>query len=530
MIQTESILSFWFPSNEYQSFWFDESKDEEICKKYTDLLESLKKYLEEDFKSFTIYDEKLAAIIILDQFSRSIYRNKKSYDCRVETELAYQLAKSMILDGADKSYPLSRRLFILMPYRHISVIRNDSKFIDSVIEKLDEYERNSNEYNESLFSLIDRFRNATYQTSTLLTDRIIRYRYDDANASIIDYYDVLDNFCKDYNLSKISENLNLSTIPIYSTLKKFFIQHTHKNIGVSLSGGVDSMVILYILKILVDEKFIRSVSALHLSYQSDLISSNKESEQSLKMIGMYCSLLNIPLFSRKIEYCREKTDRNFYEEETKNVRFATYKYVSEKYNIDGWCLGHHHGDVAENVIMNLCNGRSLLDLHVMDKISRLYNVTLYRPLLDHSKSDVYSFAHLFMIPYLKDTTPDWSCRGVLRRKVLPPLIDQYPSILNTLEHISNESLEWKMIVNEFILEPIKRCIIFDNIKKMATMELKEYSKLPRSIWMSIFLYIFHSMGIHMISRKNLEYFYETYNRNIEKKIDLCFQTIVLVFL
>ena len=221
-----------------------------------------------------------------------------------------------------------------MPYRHISVIRNDSKFIDSVIEKLDEYERNSNEYNESLFSLIDRFRNATYQTSTLLTDRIIRYRYDDANASIIDYYDVLDNFCKDYNLSKISENLNLSTIPIYSTLKKFFIQHTHKNIGVSLSGGVDSMVILYILKILVDEKFIRSVSALHLSYQSDLISSNKESEQSLKMIGMYCSLLNIPLFSRKIEYCREKTDRNFYEEETKNVRFATYKYVSEKYNYD----------------------------------------------------------------------------------------------------------------------------------------------------------------------------------------------------
>ena len=512
-----SVLSFWFPTEDYQNFWFDKSKDDEISQTFTDILGQVKIDFDRLEDITTTYDDKLAAIIVLDQFSRSIYRKDLSYNFLYETNLAYQLAQDIIKNGADTSYPISYRLFILLPYRHLAVINNNSKLIDIVIEKLDDYERNSNEYNEKNLSLIERFRNATYRDSTLLTDRITRYRYDNNDGRMTDFYDVLDNYCKDYGLSSktdISPD-TLNNTPLYNTMKQFF--KNHKNIGVSLSGGVDSMVILYILKALMDEKCIKNVYALHLSYHFDSIEFNRESDQSLKMIGMYCSLLNVPLYNRKIEYCREKTERNFYEQETKNTRFATYRYLSKKNNIDGWCLGHHHGDVGENVIMNLCNGRSLLDLHVMDKISQLYNVTLYRPLLDHPKSDIYLFAHLFMIPYLKDTTPDWSCRGVLRRKVFPPLIDQYPSILNVLDNISNESLEWKTIVNEFILDPIKKNIVFDKLKKTATMDLNQYNKLPRPIWSCIFLYIFHSMGIHMISHKNLDHFCDTYNRNLEKK-------------
>jgi tRNA(Ile)-lysidine synthetase-like protein len=299
-------------------------------------------------------------------------------------------------------------------------------------------------------------------------------------------------------------------------MKRFFTSSSSSpTIGVSLSGGVDSMVILYVLKTLLDDKCIKSVYALHLSYMFSREIDNKESEQSKNLIGMYCSLLNIPLYTRMIPYAREKTDRLFYEEETKAARFASYRYLSKKHNISGWCLGHHHGDVGENVMMNLCNGRSLLELKVMDKTSRLYDVTLYRPLLDHPKSDIYAFAHTMMIPYLKDTTPDWACRGVLRRKVFPPLIDQYPALLYTLENISNESYEWKMVVEQFVIEPIKRDIVFDSSKKTATMTMR--GVLPKVVWSSVFLYIFHTMSINMISHKNVSYFCEMYQRNLLRK-------------
>jgi tRNA(Ile)-lysidine synthase TilS/MesJ len=204
----------------------------------------------------------------------------------------------------------------------------------------------------------------------------------------------------------------------------------------------------------------------------------------------------------------------FYEDETKKVRFATYQYLSKKHNISGWCLGHHRGDVAENVMMNLCNGRSLLDLKVMKKTMVASDVMLYRPLLNHPKDDIYEMAHSLSIPYVKDTTPDWSCRGVLRRKVLNSLSHQYPSILNTLDHIAYESEEWKEVVDQMILEPIKREIRFDTHKKIVNMVAR---RVPKVIWQSLFLYIFHSMGVHMISKKNLDYFVETYDRNIDKK-------------
>ena len=501
-----SILSFWFPSNAYQSFWFDGSKDDEIREKYKDLLPYCKNSDNVD-ESTTTYDEKLAFIIVLDQFSRSIHRNNDDYSFIEETELANKLAYSMIVDGADILYPISRRLFILMPYRHLAVLTNNSALLDIVISKLDDYEK---ECGPS--TLLHRFRNATYQNMTVTTDRILRYRYDNPNGTIRDYDDVLDPLCKGVSVEELT---TITSLPLYQTMKQFFISSSSPTIGVSLSGGVDSMVILYVLKALLDDKCIKSVYALHLSYMFSHEIDNKESEQSKNLIGMYCSLLNIPLYTRMIPYCREKTDRLFYEQETKASRFASYRYLSKKHNIEGWCLGHHHGDVGENVMMNLCSGRSLLELKVMDKRSRLHDVTLYRPLLDHPKSDIYAFAHTFTIPYLKDTTPDWACRGVLRRKVFPPLVDQYPALFHTLENISNESYEWKMVVEQFVIEPIKRDILFDATKKTATMMMR--GVLPKVVWSSVFLYIFHSMGINMISHKNVAYFCDMYERNLLRK-------------
>lgn len=510
MLQTQSILKFWFPSDTYQSFWFDGSKDAEIILCFKDVFISSISLMSSNPEYFNNmnYDEKLASIIVFDQFSRSIYRDNMSYDFRKETEYAYQLSESLIVYGVDKEYPISHLLFILMPYRHLAVMNNNSNLIDVVLSVLDKYENTNSES-----SLLNRFRHSTYQNLTVLTDRILLYQYENSFGTIRDYDEVIDPVCNTYGSLPLSLPLELECLPLYQTMKHFFVKSSH--IGVSLSGGVDSMVILYLLKVLVNEKHIKSVCALHLSYMSSDLIDNKESEESKNLIGLCCSLWNIPLYVRTIPYCREKTDRFFYEKETKAVRFSSYRYLSNKKNISGWCLGHHHGDVGENVMMNLCNGRSLLDLKVMDKISFLHNVTLYRPLLSHPKKDIYSFAHMFMIPYLKDTTPDWSCRGVLRRKVFPPLIDQYPSILNTLENVSNESYEWKMVIDQFVIEPIKRDIVFDFNRKIVTMTLR--GTLPKVIWSSIFLYIFHSMGVHMISHKNMIYFYETYERNLFKK-------------
>jgi tRNA(Ile)-lysidine synthase TilS/MesJ len=52
-------------------------------------------------------------------------------------------------------------------------------------------------------------------------------------------------------------------------------------------------------------------------------------------------------------------------------------------------------------------------------------VLIWRPLLAHTKDDIYDFAHKYGVPYLRDTTPSWSTRGKLRNMLVPLLIDIY---------------------------------------------------------------------------------------------------------
>ena len=489
------VIPYWFPNDKYQDFWFNGEKDQEIVEKFKHLLEKLIK--EPDVK------HKFETIIVLDQFSRNISRYEKTPLSPVGEEISLRLSTELLEEGYDKKLTLSQRLFLLMPYRHSSKRENDSNFLDIVCDKLKEY---TVEFGENQH--LTRFQNATYGSYTPLTDRITKYIFESTEKTVYDYDIVLDPVYKIYE-GEVQDTVS----HLYHRIKDFVINNglTNKNIGVSLSGGVDSMSLLFILKYLEVKKIISKVFALHLEYVN-----RKESSMETEMLGMYCSAVEIPFYTRVIDYMsRESVDRSFYEDETKKVRFSTYRYLSEKLSIGGWCLGHISNDVSENVVMNLCSGRDILDLKVMEKVSVLDGVCLLRPFLETNKDEIYEFAHTYSIPYFKDTTPDWSARGVLRRKVIPELKTQWPTIMDTLLRVGEHANDWKEVVEKFVMEPIKKEILLK--KNVVDIPFKEeYVRLPEVIWTNLFLYIFHGMGVKMISHKNLIYFVETLSKNAEK--------------
>lgn len=511
----DGILEFWFPNQyDYQSYWFDKSKDEYIKETYTSLLNEMEAHSFDSFLSFTT-EKKIALIILFDQFSRSIYRDLNKDEKKDKNDLTARLLSAhLISHGHDRKIPMIQRLFVLMPFRH----QKKSDSLDYVLQKIEEYslelkDEEKDEKNKNK-KLLDRFKTATICSYTPLTDRILKNEYSEYSLeyNFVQYDEVLDPI---YLTFKTRDNFDdVEKNPLYQTLLTFITTRNIRNIGISLSGGVDSMVTMFLLKILQNTKQIENVYAMHLEY-----SNREESRMETQMISMYCEMINVPLYVRKIDYMqRDEVDRAFYEEETKKIRFHTYRYLNELHTISGWCLGHHHGDVAENVLMNLSNGRTLLDLAVMKIDSKMNDVHLYRPFLAHPKTEIYSFAYDYCVPYLKDTTPDWSCRGVLRKKVLPELKKQWPGIEQTLSHLADQSDEWNQTVNMFILEPIKKDITCEKEKQTINMEMRnEYKKLPYTVWLSLFLWMFHSIGVRMISRKNLTHFIDMLERNIQKQ-------------
>ncbi len=503
------ILNYWFPNEDYNEFWFDTSPDEYIKKNYLNLLNQLE---DENNDLFKIWNEtkdgKIALIIILDQFTRNIYRNTDLI--YKNDKLAFKIAKDIFDNNYDITFPLNYRIFSLMPYRH----NKNSESLDFVMNKIKIYE---NEFKNN--KLLEKFKIATIMNYTNLNDRIVLIKNNINHIAIKDFEDILDPICYNYT-SIINNNLynykdKIKDMILYNVIKAFFENKipniSDRIIGISLSGGVDSMVILFLLKMLQINNIIKNVYAIHLEYIN-----REESKKETKIITAYCNILDVPIFIRKINYfSRVSIDRNFYESETKKIRFNTYKYLINKYNIKGFCLGHHFGDMSENVLMNIFNGRDILDLFVMEDDSIINEVRIFRPLLKKPKNDIYYIAHKYEIPYLKDSTPDWSCRGVLRKQIMPKLVDQWgEGIINNLAGIGQKSKEWESVVNNFILKPIYESIEYKKFGCKINLK-KEFINFPKIIWEKIFLKIFHNMGICMISKKNLDSFLV----DLEKKIN-----------
>ena len=178
--------------------------------------------------------------------------------------------------------------------------------------------------------------------------------------------------------------------------------------------------------------------------------------------------------------------------------------MQREHQIQTFCLGHHYGDLGENVLMNVFKGRDILDLFVMGETAIQDGVHLSRPLLQHPKSDIYEYAHKNQIPYFKDTTPDWSCRGTIRRRIMPLLEEQWgEGIHKTLAEVGKKSAEWDSVIETMVIKPFLNTIkrTTNSISFEVTEQLLGQ---PHVFWQRILLELFHSSQIKMISNKNIE--------------------------
>ena len=111
----ESVIRFWFEELEPKQHWVkDEILDSLIVDRFTILHHAATKG-ELWFWRKTA-EGRLAEILILDQFSRNMYRDTArsfAYD-----QMALVLAQEAIAQGADKLLPVERRTFLYMPFMH----------------------------------------------------------------------------------------------------------------------------------------------------------------------------------------------------------------------------------------------------------------------------------------------------------------------------------------------------------------------------------------------------------------------------
>lgn len=119
-MQAQDVLHFWFEElTAQQHFAKDAALDADIRARFGQTLHAAA--CGELFSWRSTARGRLAEILVLDQFSRNVYRDSAA--AFAQDPIALVLAQELVASGQDRSLPPQERAFAYMPYMHSESLR-----------------------------------------------------------------------------------------------------------------------------------------------------------------------------------------------------------------------------------------------------------------------------------------------------------------------------------------------------------------------------------------------------------------------
>lgn len=215
-------------------------------------------------------------------------------------------------------------------------------------------------------------------------------------------------------------------------IQQFQMIHPDDHIVVGLSGGADSVCLLYLLCQLKKE-IPFTLSAIHIHH-----GLRKESDREAAFVKELCDAWKVPCHIKKIDvHSYQKEHHTGIEESARILRYQIFEQeaVSQK----KIALAHHKNDQAETVLFQMFRGSSLRGLRGMQPVRDCY----IRPLLCVTRGQIEEFLIKNEISYVTDQSnfDTTYARNCIRHEILP--IAEKEICTGVTEHIcaSAESVE-----------------------------------------------------------------------------------------
>jgi tRNA(Ile)-lysidine synthase len=207
---------------------------------------------------------------------------------------------------------------------------------------------------------------------------------------------------------------------VKQAIDRYRMLHVDDGVVVAVSGGPDSVALLGVLNHLSADYNLRLVVA-HLNH--GLRPGPADEEEALvhrlsARLGLVCEsrMVDIATLSRMRKTSVETTARE--------ERYRFLEAIRHQYNARKIALGHHAGDQAETVLINLLRGSGQEGLRGMQAVR---DERFIRPLLGVTRSDISEYLAWQDLPYLIDlSNVDERClRNRIRHRLIPELKARY---------------------------------------------------------------------------------------------------------
>jgi tRNA(Ile)-lysidine synthase len=211
-----------------------------------------------------------------------------------------------------------------------------------------------------------------------------------------------------------------------------------KRVALALSGGVDSVVLLHLLK---DHP---GISAVHVHHG---LSPN--ADRWTKFCKRLCKAWNVPLAVSRVKVRR--TAKGL-EAAAREARYRVF--MKEKAELIA--LAHQLDDQAETVLMNLLRGTGVRGASGMQPITRFEGKCLARPLLDVSRKAIEEYARLHGLEWIEDESnaDDSLTRNFVRRRLGPLIETRFPqwkqALARAARHFSRKEAGAEALLRAFL--------------------------------------------------------------------------------
>ncbi len=211
---------------------------------------------------------------------------------------------------------------------------------------------------------------------------------------------------------------------VESTIQKYNMIEDGDTVVVGLSGGADSVSLLYIL--------VELRSKLHINLQACHVNHmlrGAESDGDEAFVAEMCSKLDVPLTVYRFDTNERSAFLGKGVEET--ARLARYEYFAQAAGDNSKiATAHTLSDSAETMLFNLMRGTGIKGMcgipYIRDNI--------IRPMRDCTREDIESYLHGKGVSYRHDASNDTDdyTRNFIRHNIVPQMKKLNPALETTL--------------------------------------------------------------------------------------------------
>ena len=260
------------------------------------------------------------------------------------------------------------------------------------------------------------------------------------------------------------------------TIQKHAMLNKGDRIIVAVSGGVDSVVLLHLLKKLKDDYSVELIVA-HLNHSI----RKEEAKRDASFVQSLASSNNLQCELGVADVPALMTNEGLsLQVAAREARYNFFDLLCKKHKADKVALGHHMDDQAETVLMRFLRGTGAKGLKGMKPVREGIYI---RPLIDITRKEIEDYAKDEALSFMTDSTnfKDIYLRNKVRYELLPFLEKNYnPNINEDIVRLSRLMKRDDEFLESAAEKHLKDMVKVDN-EEVVTVSLKHLMSIHKAL-------------------------------------------------